>query len=649
MGEEMAIKLDLSIAILFCNKAEQTIECLQSFVSPSIIRDVHVLDNGSDLQAAKIVKDFCEENRVNYYRLPKNLGVAVGRNYLIKQTKSEWIFFVDNDITLEHNKHLLEDDIEEAIANNPEALAFAPKLFNVHLNAFENFYSFSVHGNKAVTYVSKNGESNKLSGGACIINRKLFDINGLYNEQFFVGFEDFEFCLRAIKAGRDLKVIELPHIQLNHNHKKVTTGYDNDYLQTRYNAEKIEQSYKLIQKLHGLTLPDNGVSWSQKKINQMSNKSLQEESKPTKSKNTRITLYHDNQVGIGGIETFNRNWCKRLSPYYDITFLCKNIDAEHAIEIGAYADIVMYTGQEIETDIFIYGVSWGVRPEKVKAKAILQMLHGDFEWMQKDLHFTYKPMPGVTGHIAVGQNVADKFKKVTGMDATVIYNLLDLDVKPTKLLKIISVMRLGREKGLERMEIMARKFKEAGVKFRWLVYGDGTDKAFVKQMKSKFEDLPEVVFAGVKKSTVDEVADADYLVALSKSEGFSYSIYEALKAGTPCIVTNFPSAYEQVEDGVNGFILDMKLSNLNVEKITSSNLKGFKFVEKSTEKDWINVLGGDGKIVNKTPKKTKLMAIKIIRSYNDLREKKRMKIGETISVLKPRGLELIGKRLAVAI
>jgi len=636
----MATKIDITIGILFCNKPEQTIECLQSFKDYPI----YLVDNGSDEAAVKKVLKYIETTKnVDYHRLPKNIGVAGGRNKIINQIKSEWIFFVDNDITIKtENWGSL---LQQAIKDHPETLVFAPKLFNVHLKALEHFYSFSVQGNKAVTYVSKTGESNKLSGGAAIVNRKLFEINGSYDERFFVGFEDFEFCLRAIKAGRDLRVIELRNIVLNHDHRQVTNNYDNDYLQVRYNAEKIQKSYNLIKEIHNLTLPDNGVKWSQKKIEQMS----ADVTSDKKGKNTRIMLYHHAQSGIGGVETFNRNFCKRLSPYYDITFLCQSIDSDNLAAIGKYADIVIYKGQAVETDIFIHGVSWGIRPDKVKAPMMLQMIHGDFEWMKNDLHFTYKPMPGVTHHVAVGKNVADKFKKVTGMEASVIYNVLDLDVKPTKLLKIISVMRLGREKGLDRMEIMARKFKAAGVKFRWLVYGDGTDKAYVKEMKAKFDDLPEVIFAGIKKDTVSDVADADYLVALSKSEGFSYSIYEALQAGTPCIVTNFPSAYEQVEDGVNGFIVDMKLSNLDVDKVYNSNLKGFKFEEKSTEKDWIKLFGGNGKIVNKTTRKVSTMKIKVKRPYMDVVLNRKVMSGEVLNVINTRGLELIGKNLASAI
>jgi glycosyltransferase involved in cell wall biosynthesis len=83
--------------------------------------------------------------------------------------------------------------------------------------------------------------------------------------------------------------------------------------------------------------------------------------------------------------------------------------------------------------------------------------------------------------------------------------------------------------------------------------------------------------------------DADYLVQVSDTEGFCYSIYEALQVDTPCIVTDFPSAFEQVKDGKSGYILKMDLSNLDIDKIYNKIPTQISFTEKSTEEDWIKL------------------------------------------------------------
>jgi glycosyltransferase involved in cell wall biosynthesis len=55
------------------------------------------------------------------------------------------------------------------------------------------------------------------------------------------------------------------------------------------------------------------------------------------------------------------------------------------------------------------------------------------------------------------------------------------------------------------------------------------------------------------------VADADYLVQLSKSEALSYSLTEALCAKTKVITTDLPSICEvNIEDKVNGIIIPLE-------------------------------------------------------------------------------------------
>jgi glycosyltransferase involved in cell wall biosynthesis len=622
---------NLSIAILFGGKPEQTVECLESFKG----HNIHLLENGVPFSASKYIMNNFQSEKATGYTVPENLGVAAGRNFLIDKIDTEWIFFVDNDITI---KPGWEKEFKKALKKYPDTKVFIPRLFNKHLNSWENLYSFSLaQKGKAKTYVVKDGKTNKISGGASIIHRSLFEEIGKYNEEFFVGFEDFELSLRALKMNKPVEAIELKEIELVHDHREVQSKEDDEYLKVRYSAERLRHSYDLIKKLHNLELPDDGVKWAENKIKQMS----------STDKPIRVAIYTYDQVRIGGIETFHKNWCKRMSKYYDITFYCHRGDPESIAELSQYVNVEIYNGQEIETDVFIYGIAWGSLPSKVKAKVGIQMVHGDYEWMKKDLHFEYKKMPIVTKHIAVGKNVAEKLKKVTGYEAEVIYNLLDPDVKVERVLQLISVMRLGHEKGLERMYAMAKELKNKNYKFIWHVFGDGTDLNYVTRMKEKFKAIPEVVFMGTFLNTASYVAASDYLVALSKSEGFSYSIYEALQVGTPCIVTDFPSAFEQVKDGENGFILKMDMSNLDVDKIYNTNLKGFKFKEFSTEKDWIKVLGGDGKEIPSTrkPFKMGISKVKVLRRYLDTFLGKRLLTDQEIEMPIYRAIELQKKNL----
>lgn len=131
---------------------------------------------------------------------------------------------------------------------------------------------------------------------------------------------------------------------------------------------------------------------------------------------------------------------------------------------------------------------------------------------------------------------------------------------------------------------LAQELKKANVKFRWTIFTD------LKLYGQKPFNLEEIVYMQPSHDFWDYIVEADYGVQLSDTEGYSYFINECLEYGTPVICTNFPSAYESVQDGVNGYILDMNLSNLDVDKILNKIPKNFEYIEKCNENDWIKIL-----------------------------------------------------------
>lgn len=131
---------------------------------------------------------------------------------------------------------------------------------------------------------------------------------------------------------------------------------------------------------------------------------------------------------------------------------------------------------------------------------------------------------------------------------------------------------------------LAQELKKANIKFRWTIFTD------LNLYGKKPFDLEEVIYMKPSYDFWDYIKEADYGVQLSDTEGYSYFINECLQYGTPVITTNFPSVYESVEDEVNGYILDMDLKNLEIEKIVNNIPKDFIYKEKCTEKDWIKLL-----------------------------------------------------------
>ncbi len=301
----------------------------------------------------------------------------------------------------------------------------------------------------------------------------------------------------------------------------------------------------------------------------------------------KLILYHNNLLKFGGVDTFVYNFVKKMNKYFDILFLYTTADKNNLERIKKYVKTEQYSkDKKYICDICICASAWGKYPDSVIAKTgrYIQMVHADYE-RAKEVGFYYSKWQKTTEHIGVSDYVCKIFKELYPNEKiTRIYNILD-EVKETKpILKLISATRVSKEKGYERMLKLAQELKKANIRFRWTIFTD------LNLYNQKPFDLEEIVYMKPSHDFFDYIKESDYGVQLSDTEGYSYFINECLEYGTPVICTNFPSAYESVENEKNGYILDMNLSNLDINKIINNIPKNFLYKEKCSEKDWIALI-----------------------------------------------------------
>ena len=325
----------------------------------------------------------------------------------------------------------------------------------------------------------------------------------------------------------------------------------------------------------------------------------------------KLILYHNNLLKFGGVDTFVYNFVKKMNKYFDILFLYTTADKNNLERIKKYVKTEQYSkDKKYICDICICASAWGKYPDSVIAKTgrYIQMVHADYE-RAKEVGFYYSKWQKTTEHIGVSDYVCKIFKELYPNEKiTRIYNILD-EVKETKpILKLISATRVSKEKGYERMLKLAQELKKANIRFRWTIFTD------LNLYNQKPFDLEEIVYMKPSHDFFDYIKESDYGVQLSDTEGYSYFINECLEYGTPVICTNFPSAYESVENEKNGYILDMNLSNLDINKIINNIPKNFLYKEKCSEKDWIA-------LINKKVERKKKNMYKIIakQDYTDKR------------------------------
>ncbi len=302
----------------------------------------------------------------------------------------------------------------------------------------------------------------------------------------------------------------------------------------------------------------------------------------------KIVIYQSALYYIGGIETFVFNLVKRYRDY-DITIRTGRIDVEQIISLSQYCNIELDKFQLIDCDILMLSNYDGADIlHRVKAKKIYQMIHADYRGLKKLPmweHFQWHKHGRVDQIISVSEETAKGLKETMGYDSEVIYNLLDHNYREEEGKVFITLSRATMEKGIGRIVEMAKRFKEAKKKFVWFLCCSLEQLDNPKLLK-EIKSIPEFVIIPPSRYNKMLIKGCDYLVQLSDTESFCYSAYEALQRNVPVILTDFPEAYNIVDDGENDFILDMDLKNLDVEKIFNFNPEGVYYIDRCDYSKW---------------------------------------------------------------
>jgi len=222
----------LAIVILDWNGANDTIECLDSLNNFSLY-DIYLLDNGSRSENRKILNDYfqnrfsnfsvfyddsfaCNNSSVNYIVSNKNLGFAVGNNYVANfiAFKYEYVLLLNNDTvvlqgTIEHMVETIEKRQITAVTCDIRSYYDRNQLWNA--GGYFTFY-----GDRRYYSQSKIDElierkvefipAEFITGCALMITTQYIVKNGLFTDKFFHGEDDFNLCYRIKKSGYKIGV-----------------------------------------------------------------------------------------------------------------------------------------------------------------------------------------------------------------------------------------------------------------------------------------------------------------------------------------------------------------------------------------------------------------------------------------------------------
>ncbi|MEH7109016.1 glycosyltransferase, partial [Bacillus sp. JJ1764] len=125
-----------------------------------------------------------------------------------------------------------------------------------------------------------------------------------------------------------------------------------------------------------------------------------------------------------------------------------------------------------------------------------------------------------------------------------------------KGIKIVTVGRLSREKGQDLAIKVLSKLRKNGYEVRWYCIGDGNSRMEFEELINKYELTKHFILVGTTTNPYPYIASADLYVQPSRHEGFCLTLAEAKCLNKPIITTDFTGAYEQIQDGYTGLIVE---------------------------------------------------------------------------------------------
>lgn len=319
---------------------------------------------------------------------------------------------------------------------------------------------------------------------------------------------------------------------------------------------------------------------------------------------------------IGGIETYIYQFSKMFSGK-SIGLLVTNIPDEQKARLETVIDVVKYNPMgSYKCDTLIMLRILDTMPENIYYSKSVQMCHAcrtNPNWH----------IPQTRDFVV---NVSNASKESFGNESgIVIHNpITKTDRKALILVSATRIPAPDKGRNEQRMRILAEMLNEADIPFMWFNFSEGQIPNPPKGM----------VNMGLYMDIQPYIKTATYLVQLSDSEAWSYSILEALVNEVPVLVCPFPSAKEMgIEDGKNGYILPFDM-DFDIRKILNVPKFTYEYDNATIKQEWQKIF--EGKV-----KKREKVNVRVVQEYNDILLKRIVRIGEVIPMTIERARKVI--------
>lgn len=235
----MPVNPDVSVIIVHTFEKQKLRQTLRGFrrAAPKVSYEIIVVDNNPAFGMHDILKT--EFPQVTYVPLDANVGFGAGMNKGVEHARGRYVLIFNPDIVV-HPGSL--EELVRYMDAEPSVGVCGPKLLNPDGSLQYSCYRLPSlllpvfrrtplgkfgPGRRAVEHYlmmqddhSATMDVDSLIGAALFTRRSVLDEVGLFDEQFFMYYEDNDLCRRFWEKGH--RVVYHPAAQMTHYHRRAS-------------------------------------------------------------------------------------------------------------------------------------------------------------------------------------------------------------------------------------------------------------------------------------------------------------------------------------------------------------------------------------------------------------------------------------------
>lgn len=622
---------DAALVVLTFNGAEDTIACLRAVAAmPDRPGRVIVVDNASQDDSVAAIRNCPAARTLNaeILPLPTNLGYASGNNAGLRlalqdfQCRAFWVLNNDTEPQPDSLAALcrtLNEKQNAAMAGSTLTFAHAPEVVQCAGGFFFNKFFGTTKpalGTKTLREVMLAAEAVKdnldyLSGASFLIRREVLEAFGLMREEYFLYYEDAEFCLRVKKSGKTLAWA--PESIVRHKEGGATgsaTGVSGrTFFRPRYvDYLSLRNRIRLISTYFPFSLPISllscvGVAFNRIKRGQTHRVPLLAKAAlhglmgkmgpPPKEKSATV-LFLTARADFGGGPEHLRQLlrhmpqeiraavaCPKDVPYWDR--FCTIVGRENMVELphrkfspSALLRLRLFCKTRGVTMLHSHGKGAGLYSRLLSMTSTIPCVHtfhgvhiDEYAHWKRSAYKFYERLMAVftRAGIAVSKGEAGKIEKEGLMPAYKLHCIpngvpvpkVDAGEPLTAPRRIASLSRFDYQKNSAFVVDVLLELKRRGwiELFQFTLIGDGPEKNAVMRLAEKSNVASSIQFVGATLEPHKYFYGALCYFSSSRWEGMPLGVLEAMAHGLPPVVSDVVGNRDAVTHNATGLLYPM--------------------------------------------------------------------------------------------